>query len=275
MAGVIETDCYLHLKSLLHSITATVMTTLTMPLPKRTPVSMLLSVALHGAVIAGILYASFQQVIEVPKASQPISVTMVAPEVQPEPAPAIVEPPAPQPEPQPEPEPVPEPQPVPEPPKAEPVPIPKPEPKPKPKLKPEHKREQPKREVKPRQESKPQADPFKQEAPATQNKPTTAPKSTPSSTSSASTGPKALNVSKPGYPQRAFALRVEGRVRVKFDVDSEGRVDNIQILSAEPRNMFEREVKQAMKKWRYQSGRPGQGLTMNIVFKINGGASLE
>jgi len=275
MAGVIETDCYLHLKSLLHSITATVMTTLTMPLPKRTPVSMLLSVALHGAVIAGILYASFQQVIEVPKASQPISVTMVAPEVQPEPAPAIVEPPAPQPEPKPEPEPVPEPQPVPEPPKAEPVPIPKPEPKPKPRPKPEHKREQPKREVKPRQESKPQADPFKQEAPATQNKPTTAPKSTPSPTSSASTGPKALNVSKPGYPQRAFALRVEGRVRVKFDVDSEGRVDNIQILSAEPRNMFEREVKQAMKKWRYQSGRPGQGLTMNIVFKINGGASIE
>jgi len=275
MAGVIETDCYLHLKSLLHSITATVMTTLTMPLPKRTPVSMLLSVALHGAVIAGILYASFQQVIEVPKASQPISVTMVAPEVQPEPAPAIVEPPAPQPEPKPEPEPVQEPQPVPEPPKAEPVPIPKPEPKPKPRPKPEHKREQPKREVKPRQESKPQADPFKQEAPATQNKPTTAPKSTPSTTSSASTGPKALSVSKPGYPQRAFALRVEGRVRVKFDVDSEGRVDNIQILSAEPRNMFERDVKQAMRKWRYDSGKPGSNLTMTIVFRINGGSSLE
>ncbi|WP_434745874.1 TonB system transport protein TonB [Candidatus Pantoea rara] len=247
------------------------MTTLTMPLPKRTPVSMLMSVALHGAVIAGILYASFQQVSEVPKASQPISVTMVAPDVQSEPA--IVQPPAPQPEPQPEPEP----QPAPEPPKAEPVPIPKPEPKPKPKPKPktEHKREQPKREVKPRQESKPQADPFKQAAPATQSKPAAAPKATPSPTASASRGPKALSVSKPGYPPRAFALRVEGRVRVKFDVDSDGRVDNIQILSAEPRNMFERTVKEAMKKWRYQSGQPGQGLTMNIVFKINGGASLE
>ena len=271
MAGVIETDCYLHLKSLLNSITATVMTTLTMPLPKRTPVSMLMSVALHGAVIAGILYASFQQVSEVPKASQPISVTMVAPDVQPEPA--IVQPPAPQPEPQPEPEP----QPAPEPPKAEPVPIPKPEPKPKPKAKPktEHKREQPKREVKPRQERKPQADPFKQAAPATQSKPAAAPKATPSPTASASRGPKALSVSKPGYPQRASALRIEGRVRVKFDVDSDGRVDNIQILSAQPSNMFERSVKQAMKKWRYQSGQPGQGLTMNIVFKINGGASLE
>jgi len=271
MAGVIETDCYLHLKSLLHSIAATVMTTLTMPLPKRTPVSMLLSVALHGAVIAGILYMSFQQVSEVPKASQPISVTMVAPEVQPEPAPAIVQPPAPQPEPQPEPEP----QPVPEPPKAEPVPIPKPEPKPKPKPKPEHKREQPKREVKPRRETKPQADPFKQDVPATQNKPAAAPKATPSPTASASTGPKALAVTKPGYPPRALALRIEGRVRVKFDVDSDGRVDNIQILSAQPGNMFERTVKQAMKNWRYEKEKPGQGLTMNIVFKINGGASIE
>jgi len=267
MAGVIETDCYLHLKSLLHSIAATVMTTLTMPLPKRTPVSMLLSVALHGAVIAGILYMSFQQVSEVPKASQPISVTMVAPEVQPEPAPAIVQPPAPQPEP--------EPQPVPEPPKAEPVPIPKPEPKPKPKPKPEHKQEQPKREVKPRRETKPQADPFKQDVPATQNKPAAAPKATPSPTASASTGPKALAVTKPGYPPRALALRIEGRVRVKFDVDSDGRVDNIQILSAQPSNMFERTVKQAMKNWRYEKEKPGQGLTMNIVFKINGGASIE
>ncbi|WP_394564726.1 TonB system transport protein TonB [Pantoea sp. SGAir0180] len=260
------------------------MTTLTMPLPKRTPVAMMLSVVLHGAVIAGILYASFHQTRELPKASQPISVTMVAPEVQPEPA--ITQPtPQPQPQPQPETEPQPapesvaEPKPAPKPPKAEPVPIPKPEPKPEPKPRPRHqpKHTQPKREVKPREEAKPQANPFKQDAPATQTKPATAPKATPSATpaQTASTGPKALNISKPAYPPRAAALRVEGRVRVKFDVDSDGRVDNIDILSAEPRNMFERSVKQAMRSWRYQSGKPGTGLTMNIVFKINGGASLE
>jgi protein TonB len=44
-----------------------------------------LSEALILKVIAGILYASFHQTIEVPKASQPISISMVAPEVQPEP----------------------------------------------------------------------------------------------------------------------------------------------------------------------------------------------
>ena len=245
------------------------MTTLTMPIHKRTPVSVLLSVVLHGAVIAGILYASFHQVINVPKVSQPISVSLVAPEVQPEPAPVVKQPQA---EPEPQPEPEPEPQPVPEPPKAEPVPIPVPQPKPKPKPKPkvEHKRE-----VKPRQEAKPQENPFNQDAPATQTKPTTAPKSNPSPTQSVSQGPKAISVSKPGYPTRALALRIEGRVQVQFDVGADGRVENVTILSAQPRNMFEREVKQAMKQWRYQPGRPGKNLKMNIVFKINGGTSIE
>lgn len=240
------------------------MTTLTTPLPTRTPIAVILSVVLHGSLIAGILYASFHQVIEVPKASQPISVSLVAPEVQPEPAPAQVTPPPPEPEPEPEV--------APEPPKVEPVPIPKPEPKPKPKPKPKVEK---KVEPKPRQEVKPQENPVKQDAPTTQTRPTTAPKANPTATPSISDGPKAMNVSKPAYPARAFALRVEGRVRVQFDVDSEGRVDNVQILSAEPRNMFEREVKQAMKKWRYQPGRPGKNLTMNIVFRINGGANIE
>ena len=243
------------------------MTTLTMPIQKRTPVSVLLSVVLHGAVIAGILYASFHQVINVPKESQPISVSLVAPEVQPEPAPVVKQPQA---EPEPQPEPEPEPQPVPEPPKAEPVPIPVPQPKPKPKPKVEHKRE-----VKPRQEAKPQENPFNQDAPATQTKPTTAPKSNPSPVQSVSQGPKAISVSKPGYPARALALRIEGRVQVQFDVGDDGRVENVTILSAQPRNMFEREVKQAMKQWRYQPGRPGKNLKMNIVFKINGGTSIE
>ncbi|WP_205960927.1 TonB system transport protein TonB [Pantoea rodasii] len=240
------------------------MTTLTTPLPTRTPVAMILSVVLHGSVIAGILYASFHQTIEVPKASQPISVTMVAPEVQPEPAPAVVTPPPPEPEPEPEV--------APEPPKVEPVPIPKPEPKPKPKPKPKVEK---KVEPKPRKEVKPQENPVKQDLPTTQTRPTTAPKANPAPTQTVSDGPKAVNVSKPGYPQRALALRVEGNVRVKFDVDSDGRVDNVEIISASPRNMFERDVKTAMKKWRYQPGRPGNGLTMNIVFRINGGANIE
>ncbi|MBP2166890.1 protein TonB [Erwinia toletana] len=237
-------------------------------LPRPSPLPLLLSVVLHGSVIAGLLYASFHQVIDVPKASQPISVTMVAPEVQPEPTPA--------PQPVAEPEPEPEPEPVPEPPKPEPVPIPKPEPKPEPKPKPKPvKKEVVKpKEVKPKTQPR-QAAPVDKEAPKEVAKPSTAPKLSEAPSKAVATGPRALNVGKPAYPARAFALRVEGKVRVQFDVDGSGQVDNIRILSAEPRNMFEREVKQAMKKWRYESGKPGSNITMNIVFRIDGGASLE
>jgi len=241
------------------------MTTLTTDLPRRSPLPLLISVVLHGSVIGALLYASFHQVVEMPKASQPISVSLVAPEVQPEPQPAppVVEP---------EPEPVVEPEPAPEPPKPEPVPIPKPEPKPKPKPKPKPVK---KEVVKPKQEVKPRPAAPVETRPTEQTKPSTAPKTSQAPSTAVSTGPRALTVGKPSYPSRAFALRVEGRVRVQFDVDSSGQVDNIRILSAEPRNMFEREVKLAMRKWRYEAGKPGKDITMNIVFKINGGTSIE
>ncbi|KDS01895.1 transport protein TonB [Salmonella enterica subsp. enterica serovar Heidelberg str. RI-11-014316] len=78
--------------------------------------------------MAGLLYTSVHQVIELPAPAQPITVTMVSP--------ADLEPPqAVQPPPEPVVEPEPEPEPIPEPPKEAPVVIEKPKPKPKPKTK--------------------------------------------------------------------------------------------------------------------------------------------
>lgn len=242
------------------------MTSMTLDLPRRFPWPTVLSVVLHGAVVAGLLYTSVHQVIEMPAPAQPISVTMVAP-VDLEPQPEVAPPPEPVVEPEPEPEP------IPEPPKEAPVVVHKPEPKPKPKPKPKpvKKVEQPKREAKPVEPRA--ASPFQNTAPV---RPAPSAKPAPAaSTAPVNTGPRLLSRNQPSYPQRALALRIEGKVRVKFDVGADGSISNVSILSAKPANMFEREVKQAMKKWRYESGKPGQGLIVNIVFRINGGATVE
>ncbi|MDM3394703.1 TonB system transport protein TonB [Citrobacter sp. Cb014] len=234
---------------------------MTLDLPRRFPWPTLLSVGIHGAVVAGLLYTSVHQVIELPAPAQPISVTMVAP--------ADLEPPqAVQPPPEPVVEPEPEPEPIPEPPKEAPVVIEKPKPKPKPVKKVE---EQPKRDVKPA-EPRPTS-PFENTAPA---RPTTS--TAPATTKpavSAPSGPRALSRNQPQYPARAQALRIEGRVKVKFDVTSDGRVENVEVLSAQPANMFEREVKNAMRRWRYEAGKPGSGLVVNIVFRLNGTTQIE
>ena len=80
---------------------------MTLDLPRRFPWPTLLSVCIHGAVVAGLLYTSVHQVIEMPAPAQPISVTMVSPADL---EPPQVAPPPPQPvvEPEPEPEPTPE-----------------------------------------------------------------------------------------------------------------------------------------------------------------------
>jgi TonB family C-terminal domain len=268
MECLIEYDCYLHLKSGSGFLTVTIMTSMTLDLPRRFPWPTLLSVVIHGAVVAALLYTSVHQVIEMPAPAQPISVTMVSPaDLEPQ----VVPPP---PEPVVEPEPEPEPEVVPEPPKEAPVVIHKPEPKPKPKPKPKPVK---KVEERPKREERPV------EPRAVQSTQNTAPakpvmNSSPTTTkpvASAPSGPRAMSRNQPQYPARAQALRIEGRLRVKFDVTADGRVDNVEVLSAQPANMFEREVKAAMRKWRYEPGKPGNGLIVNIVFRLNGGAQME
>ncbi|AJJ27338.1 TPA: TonB system transport protein TonB [Yersinia enterocolitica] len=233
------------------------------------------SVGIHGSVIAALLYVSVEQMRIQPEIEDaPIAVTMVNIDTFAAPQPAAAEPQA---EPEPEPEPIdeapPEPEVLPEP-----VPVPIPEPvKPKPKpvkkevKKPEVKKPDVKKTVAP-----PDDKPFKSDEPALVS--TNAPvKSAPKASVpgvSTSTGPKALSKAKPTYPARALALGVEGQVKVQYDIDENGRVTNVRILEATPRNTFEREVKQVMRKWRFEAVAAKDYVT-TVVFKIGGTTEMD
>lgn len=235
------------------------------------------SVGIHGSVIAALLYVSVEQMRIQPEIEDaPIAVTMVNIDTFAAPQPAAAEPQA-EPEPEPEPEPIdeapPEPEVLPEP-----VPVPIPEPvKPKPKpvkkevKKPEVKKPDVKKTVAP-----PDDKPFKSDEPALVS--TNAPvKSAPKASVpgvSTSTGPKALSKAKPTYPARALALGVEGQVKVQYDIDENGRVTNVRILEATPRNIFEREVKQVMRKWRFEAVAAKDYVT-TVVFKIGGTTEMD
>ncbi|QKJ08140.1 TonB system transport protein TonB [Yersinia bercovieri] len=220
------------------------------------------SVGLHGSVVAALLYVSVEQMSVQPEIEDaPIAVTMVNIAAFAAPQPAAAEPQA-----EPEPEVLPEPVPVPIP---EPV-KPKPKPKPKP-----VKKEVKKPEVK-RTEAPPDDQPFKSDEPAlvANNAPVkSAPKAV-APGASTTAGPKALSKAKPTYPARALALGVEGQVKVQYDIDADGRVTNVRILEATPRNTFEREVKQVMRKWRFEAVAAKDYVT-TIVFKIGGNMEMD
>ncbi|MDY6943683.1 MAG: TonB family protein [Pseudomonadota bacterium] len=64
----------------------------------------------------------------------------------------------------------------------------------------------------------------------------------------------------PQYPIRARLDRIEGYVDVAFTITKQGRVTDIEVLRAEPPNVFERSALMALRQWRfeprYRDGRP-------------------
>ncbi len=74
----------------------------------------------------------------------------------------------------------------------------------------------------------------------------------------------------PVYPAKAAKKGIPGKVKAQFDVDANGLVTNIQLLSPDPSGMFDNEIRQVMKKWRFVKGKPSSGNILTIKFSPAG-----
>lgn len=58
----------------------------------------------------------------------------------------------------------------------------------------------------------------------------------------------------PVYPIRARRKGIEGWVRVRFDVDEQGVISQLQIIEGNPQGVFNKSVIQCVSKWRFKAG---------------------
>lgn len=79
---------------------------------------------------------------------------------------------------------------------------------------------------------------------------------------------------KPKMPREAAIKGIEGFVTFTFDINEDGRVENIRVASAENRSVFESEARAAIRKFRYRprkvNGRPVRvvGHSFTVVFTL-------
>jgi protein TonB len=77
----------------------------------------------------------------------------------------------------------------------------------------------------------------------------------------------AVSTPQPAYPPQAQRSGTKGQVVVSFTVNPDGSVGDINIVSAKPRGVFERNVQAAVKRWRFQPIAGSQQVTRTFDFE--------
>jgi protein TonB len=79
----------------------------------------------------------------------------------------------------------------------------------------------------------------------------------------------------PKYPVQAARDGKEGWVKLSFTINEVGGVEDVTVLDADPKRVFDREARRALGKWKYkpkiEDGKPMKqfGLTVQLDFKLD------
>lgn len=72
----------------------------------------------------------------------------------------------------------------------------------------------------------------------------------------------------PSYPAEAAAKGVEGEVTMRFNIDTEGKVNDIEVIESRPAGVFDEAAIAALKKWRYHPDVAGNGHKVALAFQL-------
>ncbi|MFT5758149.1 MAG: protein TonB [Alteromonadaceae bacterium] len=81
----------------------------------------------------------------------------------------------------------------------------------------------------------------------------------------------------PKYPIQAARDGKEGWVKLSFTINKIGGVEDVNVIDADPKRVFDKEAKRALRKWKYKpkvvDGKPlrQEGLSVQLDFKMDGG----
>jgi protein TonB len=75
------------------------------------------------------------------------------------------------------------------------------------------------------------------------------------------------------YPRNAASRGIEGYVVLQFDINKEGTVENVQVVEADPANIFDRAAIRAVEKFKYKprivNGQPAYRYGVQFQFTFN------